>query len=223
MCWQVCLGCSFMYCFLFSNHQVKGFYFFNFTLLFASQGTKSVEGLALKLERTSSVCFSTNAFAKMTRLRLLQLDHVQLAGDYEYLPKQLRWLYWRRFPFKYLPNNFYQGSLVAIDLKRSNLRQVWKRPQVYITWHFPFKRNVMTKDIVAIISFSILLSNFSLQHSSLCSCWRHWNSSISAIPCTWQTHLTFQKCQILKDSFSRIVEVCPRYMNPLEILVIFFW
>ncbi|CAJ1949617.1 unnamed protein product [Sphenostylis stenocarpa] len=55
--------------------------------------TGVIEGLALKMQRTSRVCFSTEAFEKMKKLRLLQLDHVyKLAGDYGNLPKQLRWL-----------------------------------------------------------------------------------------------------------------------------------
>ncbi|MCH91226.1 TMV resistance protein N-like, partial [Trifolium medium] len=36
-------------------------------------GTKTVEGLTLKLARENAKCFSTKAFRKMKRLRLLQL------------------------------------------------------------------------------------------------------------------------------------------------------
>ncbi|KAK7244592.1 hypothetical protein RIF29_39416 [Crotalaria pallida] len=93
-------------------------------------GTKSIEGLTLKLQRSRRDRFSTKAFENMKRLRLLQLTEVQLDGDYTNLPKQLRWVYWQGFPLKYIPDNFYQGNLVAMDLRHSNLKLVWKQPQV---------------------------------------------------------------------------------------------
>ncbi|KAK7286788.1 hypothetical protein RJT34_22021 [Clitoria ternatea] len=93
-------------------------------------GTVAIEGLALKLERTSKVCFNTKAFEKMKRLRLLKLNHVQLVGDYEYLPKHLTWVYWQGFPLKHIPDNFYHGNVVAIDMKYSNIKSVWREPQL---------------------------------------------------------------------------------------------
>ncbi|KAL0002286.1 hypothetical protein SO802_016067 [Lithocarpus litseifolius] len=76
------------------------------------------------------VNFSTKAFMEMKRLRLLQLDHVLLTGDYKCLSKELRWLRWHGFPLKFMPNNFYPIHLVAIDLRYSNLREVWKDPKL---------------------------------------------------------------------------------------------
>ncbi|KAK7350580.1 hypothetical protein VNO77_09356 [Canavalia gladiata] len=94
------------------------------------RGTRSVEGLTLKLHETSKDCFKSNAFKEMNKLRLLQFDCVHLTGDFGYLSKQLRWIYWKGFPLKCIPNNFYQGSVVAIDFKHSHLKQVWKEPQL---------------------------------------------------------------------------------------------
>ncbi|KAK7286762.1 hypothetical protein RJT34_21987 [Clitoria ternatea] len=96
-------------------------------LLANKTGTIAIEGLALKFQG-NRLCFDTKAFEKMKKLRLFQLDHVQLVGDYEYLPKQLRWLYWKGFPLKHLPDNFHQENVVAIDIKYSNIKQVWKMP-----------------------------------------------------------------------------------------------
>ncbi|XP_024627643.1 disease resistance protein RUN1 isoform X2 [Medicago truncatula] len=93
-------------------------------------GTKAIEGLVMKLQRSSRVGFDAIGFEKMKRLRLLQLDHVQVIGDYECFSKHLSWLSWQGFPLKYMPENFYQKNLVAMDLKHSNLTQVWKRPQM---------------------------------------------------------------------------------------------
>ncbi|XP_027907972.1 TMV resistance protein N-like isoform X2 [Vigna unguiculata] len=93
-------------------------------------GTEATEGLFLKMHSTSRDYFEAHAFKKMKRLRLLQLDHVQLAGDYGYLSKQLRWICWKGFPSKYIPNNFHMENLIAMDLKYSNLLLVWKQSQV---------------------------------------------------------------------------------------------
>ncbi|KHN09917.1 TMV resistance protein N, partial [Glycine soja] len=99
-------------------------------VLTKNTGTKAIEGLALKLHSSSRDCFKAYAFKTMDQLRLLQLEHVELTGDYGYLPKHLRWIYWKRFPLKYMPKNFFLGGVIAIDLKHSNLRLVWKEPQV---------------------------------------------------------------------------------------------
>ncbi|XP_059451126.1 disease resistance protein RUN1-like [Corylus avellana] len=100
-----------------------------FNILANHEGTEAVEGLTLKFSTLREVNFSTRAFIRMRRLRLLQLDHVQLTGDYEHLSKELRWLRWHRFPQKFMPNNFYSRNLVAIDLRYSNLKQVWKNSE----------------------------------------------------------------------------------------------
>jgi len=78
----------------------------------------------------------------MKRLRLLQLDHVQLTGNYGYLSKQLRWICWQGFPSKYIPKSFYLDGAVVIDLKHSNLQLFWKEPQVRITCRLLLKLNV---------------------------------------------------------------------------------
>ncbi|XP_058756853.1 disease resistance protein RPV1-like [Vicia villosa] len=98
-------------------------------ILFEQTGTKVVEGLTLMLPRDSVKCFSTNAFKKMTRLRLLQLAGVQLDGDFEYLSRNLRWLSWNGFPLTCIPSRFYQGNLVSIELENSNIKYLWKETQ----------------------------------------------------------------------------------------------
>ncbi|KAK7382714.1 hypothetical protein VNO80_01730 [Phaseolus coccineus] len=98
-------------------------------VLTENTGTEAVEGLALTLHLTSRDCFEAYAFEAMKRLRLLQLDHVQLSGDYGYLSKHLRWVCWHGFPSKYIPNNFSLKDVIAIDLRHSNIRIAWKQPQ----------------------------------------------------------------------------------------------
>ncbi|KAI9070716.1 hypothetical protein K1719_047321 [Acacia pycnantha] len=93
-------------------------------------GTEAIEGLSLNLPQSEKMHFETEAFKMMKRLRLLHLEDVQLRGDYKYISRDLRWLCWHGFPLTYIPSNFYQDELVAIDLKYSCLRQVWKEPRL---------------------------------------------------------------------------------------------
>ncbi|MCH97675.1 TIR-NBS-LRR RCT1 resistance protein, partial [Trifolium medium] len=66
----------------------------------------------------------------MCKLRLLQLAGVKLKGDFKHLSGNLRWLHWHGFPLTYIPEEFQQASLVANELKYSNLTQMWKKNKV---------------------------------------------------------------------------------------------
>ena len=101
-------------------------------VLYISQGTKIVEGLTLKLSGRSAQRFSTKAFKKMKKLRLLQLSGAQLDGDFKYLSRKLRWLHWNGFPLECIPSNFHQRNIVSIELENSNVKLVWQQMQVLI-------------------------------------------------------------------------------------------
>jgi len=66
----------------------------------------------------------------MKNLRLLQLDCVDLTGDYGYISKELRWVHWEESTFSNIPDDLYLGNLVAIDLKHNNMKQVWNETKV---------------------------------------------------------------------------------------------
>ncbi|XP_024169380.1 disease resistance protein RUN1-like isoform X1 [Rosa chinensis] len=90
-------------------------------------GTEETEGLALNMQRSDNLNFSTEAFRNMRRLKLLQLNHVQLTGDCNQFPKKLRWLCLRGFSLQVIRNEFLnEPDLVSIDLRYSNLVQVWE-------------------------------------------------------------------------------------------------
>ena len=110
-------------------------------------------GLSLNSQLPNSDFFEAYAFEKMKMLRFLQLDHVQMTGDYGYLSKQLRWIYWQGFPLESIPNNFYLKGAIVMDFQRSNLRLVWKEPEVYITSpFFSFHTHRVIK-IVTIVTY----------------------------------------------------------------------
>lgn len=84
----------------------------------------------MQVQRANRVVLSTDSFKEMKKLRLLQLDHAVLIGDYRYLSKELRWIHWQGFTFNYIPDDFYQGNLVVIDVKYSSMKQVWSETKV---------------------------------------------------------------------------------------------
>ncbi|XP_024641389.1 disease resistance protein RPV1 isoform X2 [Medicago truncatula] len=93
-------------------------------------GTKAIKGLALKLPRANEKRFSTKAFKKMNKLRLLQLAGVKLDGDFEYLSRNLRWLSWNGFCLAHIPTNLCRENLVSIELENSHVKLLWKEAQM---------------------------------------------------------------------------------------------
>ncbi|TQD82428.1 hypothetical protein C1H46_032022 [Malus baccata] len=92
----------------------------------SKKGTRNVEGLALDLQSSNEASFSTKAFAKMKKLRLLDLSGIELKGQYKHLPKELIWLRWK-CPLKSIPDDFFnQPRLVVLEMQESKLVQVWK-------------------------------------------------------------------------------------------------
>ncbi|CAL8107638.1 unnamed protein product [Prunus armeniaca] len=89
-------------------------------------GTKKVERLALNLRSSEKASFGTEAFSKMRKLKLLQLNYVELTGEYKFLSKNLRWLCWHGFLLDSIPGDFDLTSLIAMDLQFSKLKVVWK-------------------------------------------------------------------------------------------------
>ncbi|CAL8998004.1 unnamed protein product [Prunus brigantina] len=76
--------------------------------------------------------FSAQAFANLKKLRLLHLSNVELTGEYKDFPKKLIWLRWKYFPLESIPDDFpMQPKLVALDLKYSDLKIVWKNCKLH--------------------------------------------------------------------------------------------
>lgn len=65
--------------------------------------------------------FETDAFNMMRNLRIIKLGYSQLSGPFEIFPQKIRWLFWRGFDLKYLPNGFPLDHVAAIDMRHSNL------------------------------------------------------------------------------------------------------
>lgn len=72
----------------------------------------------------------TDAFIKMRKLKFLLLSNIQLCGCYKKFPKNLRWLSWHYLRSESLPSDIPLESLVALDLRYSSLKQLWKGPKL---------------------------------------------------------------------------------------------
>ncbi|KAK9288843.1 hypothetical protein L1049_017309 [Liquidambar formosana] len=99
-------------------------------ILVEHKGTEAVEGLVAKLPKSNVLSLSTKAFAKMHRLRLLQLNNVHHIEGNDNIFKQLKCLRWHAFPLKFIPKKFHVENLVDIDMQYSMLRQLWKEIKV---------------------------------------------------------------------------------------------
>ncbi|CAJ2634990.1 unnamed protein product [Trifolium pratense] len=99
-------------------------------VLNGNSGTDSVEGLVLKSQSNMNVSFKADSFMEMKKLRLLQLNHVDLTGDYVHLSQKLRWLHWQGFTDDCIPDSFYQKNLVVFELKHSNIKQLWNETKL---------------------------------------------------------------------------------------------
>ncbi|CAN6976212.1 unnamed protein product [Brassica rapa subsp. trilocularis] len=113
------------------------------------KGTTSIRGIVLDFKKksmrldddpgTSSVFISylknilkptrtentipVEHFAPMKKLRLLQINHVELQGNLELLPSDLKWIQWRGCPLKDVPASFLSRQLAVLDLSESGIRR----------------------------------------------------------------------------------------------------
>ncbi|RVX10626.1 TMV resistance protein N [Vitis vinifera] len=74
-------------------------------------------------ERVMLLC--TKSFQPMVTLRLLQINHVQLGGNFKNIPAELKWLQWKGCPLKTLPSTFCPRKLTVLDLSESKIERVW--------------------------------------------------------------------------------------------------
>ncbi|XP_021281702.1 TMV resistance protein N-like [Herrania umbratica] len=111
-------------------------------------GTKTIKCLTIDLQRlleettanrsknpflhSNEVVIETDAFVKMKRLKLLQLDYVKLKGDYSDFPRCLIWLCWHGFPQYYLPTDLDVSRLVVLEMRNSSLKCVWTDTKCFL-------------------------------------------------------------------------------------------
>lgn len=110
-------------------------------LFFICQGNGAVEGICLDMTQITYMNLSSNAFRKMSNLRLLAfksyqdfeiINSVYLPKGLECLHKSLRYFEWDGYPLESLPSTFCSEKLVEFSMPYSNVKKLWHGVQVHM-------------------------------------------------------------------------------------------
>ncbi|CAL5393110.1 unnamed protein product [Camellia sinensis] len=88
-------------------------------------GIFSRQTVGIALRNSDKIALEVDAFARMHKLKLLQLNYLQVNGSLENFPKGLRWLCWHGCSFNSISDDFPLDNLVVLDMQYSNLQKVW--------------------------------------------------------------------------------------------------
>ncbi|XP_052305363.1 disease resistance protein RPV1 [Populus trichocarpa] len=105
-------------------------------LLEENKGTQQIKGISLDMSMLSrQIHLKSDAFAMMDGLRFLNIYFSRYSKEdkilhlpptgLEYLPNELRYFLWSRFPLKSLPPSFRAEHLVELHLRKSKLVKLW--------------------------------------------------------------------------------------------------
>ncbi|XP_038701585.1 disease resistance-like protein DSC1 isoform X1 [Tripterygium wilfordii] len=102
-------------------------------VLTKNTGTEAVKGIILDLHNIRSFSIKSAAFETMHSLEFLKikvdLPTLHLPQGLGYLPSELRYMYWDRYPLTYLPSNFHLENLVRLIMPHSHVEQLWNGRQ----------------------------------------------------------------------------------------------
>ncbi|KAK9276464.1 hypothetical protein L1049_005997 [Liquidambar formosana] len=76
-------------------------------------------------EKDKNIMLRTKSFEPMVNLRLLQINHVKLAGNFKFIAATLKWLQWEGCLLKSLPSEFCPRDLAVLNLSGSKITRVW--------------------------------------------------------------------------------------------------
>ncbi|XP_058003954.1 disease resistance protein RPV1-like [Hevea brasiliensis] len=101
-------------------------------VLTTDKEAESVEAISLDLSKIKNMELCPSAFEKFYKLRLLKFYNpcfkeikLHLPKGLEFLPNELRFLYWDQYPLKSLPSKFCPENLVELHMQSSQLKQLW--------------------------------------------------------------------------------------------------
>nr|ABF81414.1 TIR-NBS-LRR type disease resistance protein [Populus trichocarpa] len=93
--------------------------------LMDNTGKEKIEAIFFDMPGIKEAQWNMKAFSKMSRLRLLKIDNVQLSEGPENLSNKLLFLEWHSYPSKSLPAGLQVDELVELHMANSNLDQLW--------------------------------------------------------------------------------------------------
>ncbi|XP_037493747.1 disease resistance protein RPS6 [Jatropha curcas] len=90
-------------------------------------GTDKIECISFEMLNAGAFEISSKIFMKMPNLKFLSIydSELILPDGLDFLPEQLRYLSWHRYPLKSLPLKFCPNNLVQLHLPESQLKQLW--------------------------------------------------------------------------------------------------
>ncbi|KAL5778602.1 hypothetical protein ACOSQ2_009339 [Xanthoceras sorbifolium] len=109
-----------------------------YNVLTDNTGTETIVGISLDMSETRDIHLNPCAFTKMRKLRFLNFDSsrrgknankVQVFDGLESVFTKLRYLHWLGCPFKSLSSNFQSENLVVLNMRYSQVEQLWNGPQ----------------------------------------------------------------------------------------------
>ncbi|CAE5958418.1 unnamed protein product [Arabidopsis arenosa] len=74
--------------------------------------------------KRSEITIPVEPFVPMKKLRLLQINNVELEGNLKLLPSELKWIQWKGCPLENLPPDILARQLGVLDLSESGIRRV---------------------------------------------------------------------------------------------------
>lgn len=91
-----------------------------------------IQGIVLNLgkEMEESIELDAESFSEMTKLRILEINNVELFEDIEYLSPLLRIINWLGYPSKCLPSTFQSRYLFELLLPHSHISRLWDGKKV---------------------------------------------------------------------------------------------
>ncbi|KAF8407992.1 hypothetical protein HHK36_007132 [Tetracentron sinense] len=107
----------------------------NFTSAISDLKEKVMNFSYCEAETEKEVKLYTKPFEPMENLRLLQINHANLEGNFELVPAKLKWLQWKECPLEALPSDFCPRELAVLDLSKSKIKRVWGQ-----RWRGGYKR-----------------------------------------------------------------------------------
>ncbi|XP_061948519.1 TMV resistance protein N-like isoform X2 [Populus nigra] len=93
--------------------------------LMDNTGKEKIEAIFLDIPGIKEAQWNMKAFSKMSKLRLLKIDNVQLSEGPGDLSNKLRFLEWHSYPSKSLPAGLQVDELVELHMANSSIEQLW--------------------------------------------------------------------------------------------------
>ncbi|KAH9727006.1 ADP-ribosyl cyclase/cyclic ADP-ribose hydrolase [Citrus sinensis] len=189
-----------------------------------NKGTDAIEGIFMDLSKIEGINLDSRAFTNMSNLRMLKFyvpkflgmiieekledSKVQLPDGIDYLPKNLRYLHWYKYPLRTLPSNFKPKNIVELSLRFSKVEQIWEGKKKA----FKLKSIDLShsEHLIRIPDLSEI-PNLERIYLSNCTNLVHVPASIQNFK--YLSMLDFKGCKSLRSFPSNLHFVCPVTIN----------